>query len=88
MREQPTGVEHATIRQHCKLLRMPTMGAQFAKLAEEAIQQKQTHLRYLEALLRAEVEEREPRVIQRRLGEARLPHLSRTMPASIQSSWN
>lgn len=75
MREQPTGVEHATIRQHCKLLRMPTLGAQFAKLAEEAIQQKQTHLRYLEALLRAEVEEREQRAIQRRLGEARLPRV-------------
>ena len=75
MREQPTGVEHATIRQHCKLLRMPTLGAQFAKLAEEAIQQKQTHLRYLEALLRAEVEEREQRAIQGRLGEARLPRV-------------
>ncbi len=75
MREQAMGVEQATIRQHCKLLRMPTMGAQFAKLAEEAIQQKQTHLRYLEALLRAEVEEREQRAIQRRLGEARLPRV-------------
>ncbi len=75
MREQPTGVEQATIRQHCKLLRMPTMGAQFAKLAEEAIQQKQTHLRYLEALLRAEVEEREQRAIQRRLVEAHLPRV-------------
>ena len=75
MREQPTGVEHATIRQHCKLLRMPTMGAQFAKLAEEALQEKQTPVRYLEALLRAEVEEREQRAIQRRLGEARLPRV-------------
>ena len=75
MREPSTGVEQATIRQHCKLLRLPTMGAQFAKLAEEALQQKQTPLRYLEALLGAEVEEREQRAIQRRLGEAHLPRV-------------
>jgi DNA replication protein DnaC len=66
---------HATVRQYCKQLRTPTIGAQFEKLAEEAVQQKQTHVRYLEALLAAEVEERERRVVERRLREARLPRV-------------
>src|SRR3989454_9140861 len=75
MRDHPEAVEHATIRQHCKLLRVPTIGLQFVKLSEEAVQQKQTHTRYLEALLRAELEEREQRAVQRRIWEAHLPRV-------------
>lgn len=44
-------------------------------MPEEAVHQKQTHTRYLEALLRAELEEREHRGIQRRLREAHLPRV-------------
>lgn len=66
-------VEAASIRQHCKTLRMPTVASQFHKLAEQAQRDKQTHVRYLEALLGAEIEEREHRAIQRRLKEAQLP---------------
>ena len=69
------GIEETAIRQQCRLLRLPTIGAQFRRLAEEALQQKQTHGRYLEALLGAELEDREQRVIQRRLWEARLPRV-------------
>jgi len=75
MREHPNAVEHATIRQHYKLLRVPTIGLQFVKLSEEAVRQKQTHTRYLEALLRVELEEREQRAIQRRIWEAHLPRV-------------
>lgn len=75
MREHPEAVEHATIRQHCKLLRVPTIGQQFVQLSEEAVRQKQSHTRYLEALLRAELEEREHRAIQRRIWEAHLPRV-------------
>jgi|SRR5437667_5352988 len=82
MRDHPEAVEHATIRQHCKLLRVPTIGLQFVKLSEEAVQQKQTHTRYLEALLRAELEEREQRAVQRRIWEAHLPR-SRRWKSSI-----
>ena len=66
-------VELATIRQHCKTLRMPTVASQFQKLAEQARRDKHSHMRYLDVLLSAEVEEREHRAVQRRLKEAQLP---------------
>lgn len=65
----------ATIRQYCKQLRMPAIGAQFERLAEEALKQNQSHLAYIEALLGAEIDERERHVVTRRLKEARLPRL-------------
>lgn len=55
-------LEAATIRQYAKQLRLPTIASQFGKLAEQAIQQQRSHLSYLDALLEAEVEERERRV--------------------------
>jgi len=68
-------LEAATIRQQCKVLRMPTIAAQCTQLAEQAIRERRTHLGYLEALLQAELEEREQRLVERRLREARLPRL-------------
>lgn len=68
-------VAHAAIRQHCKHLRLPTVAVQFDKLANEAIKERQTHLSYLASLLGAEVEDRERRVVERRLHEARLPRM-------------
>ncbi len=75
MKEPTLALTEATIRQHCKRLRMPTMGMQFGKLAEQAVREKQTHVRYLEALLSAELEDREERVVERRIREARLPRV-------------
>jgi len=41
----------------------------FAALAEEAVHKKQSHLSYLEALLEAELEERDRRAVARRIFE-------------------
>ncbi len=68
-------LQDQAIRQHCKALRMPTVGGQFARLAEEAIREGQSHLGYLKALLAAEMEERESRAVARLLHEARLPRM-------------
>jgi len=76
MKGVESAMEIQTIRQLCKALRMPTVGSQFAKLAEQAVKEKQSHLRYLEVLLAAEVEEREHRTVQRRLKEAHLRDLA------------
>ena len=73
MRAAKSSVEIQTIRQHCKTLRMPTVSAQFLGLAEQAVRENHSHVRYLEVLLSSEVEEREHRTIQRRLKEAQLP---------------
>lgn len=73
MSELRIPVEVAGIQQICKRLHMPTIAAQCARLAEQAIKEKQSHLIYLEMLLEAEVEERERNVMERRLKEARFP---------------
>jgi|SRR4051794_31879907 DNA replication protein DnaC len=64
-----------SVRQYCRVLRLPTMGAQFGRLADEAVKQQYGPVRYLEALLAAELEERERNAIARRIFEARLPRV-------------
>src|SRR5208282_5054358 len=68
-------LEVATIGQQCKTLHLPTVAAQCAQLAEQALRERRSHLGFLEALLQAELEEREQRLIERRLREARLPRM-------------
>ena len=63
-------IQEAAIRQYAKQLRLPTLGGQFARLAEQAVKEKQSHLSYLEALLEGEVEERERKAMARRIQEA------------------
>ena len=69
----PKPVLQAAIQQYAKQLRLPTLGEQFARLAEEAVKEKQSHLSYLEALLGTEVEERDHRAMARRIQEAHFP---------------
>lgn len=71
----PESLVQVTIQQSCRQLRMPTIASQFAPLAEAALREGQSHLHYLDALLSAELEERERRTIEGRLREARLPRL-------------
>jgi DNA replication protein DnaC len=66
-------LQQSAIRQYTRQLRLPTVGGQFMKLAEEAVKQKQGHVAYLEALLGVEVEERERNAVARRIQEAKFP---------------
>jgi DNA replication protein DnaC len=75
MTAQVTSLQVSTITQACKQLRLPAIGSQFARLAEQAQREGQSHLGYLDALLSVEVEERERNTIARRIKEARLPRL-------------
>ena len=75
MSGQLVSLQDATIKQHCKMLRMPTIASQFSTLAEQAVREKQTHTGYLEALLNAETEDRERNTIDRRIKEAHLPRV-------------
>jgi DNA replication protein DnaC len=68
-------LEAVTIQQQCKLLRMPTLASQCVSLAEQALRERQTYLRFLEALLAAELEDREQKTIERRIREAHLPRI-------------
>jgi len=66
-------MQAAAIRELCKPLRLPTVAAQAARLAEQAAKEKQSHICFLEALLSAEVEEREQNAVARRIKEAHVP---------------
>ena len=68
-------LQQSTVAQYCKLLRLPTVAGQCSQLAEQAEREHHTYLAYLEALLIAEVEERERRVVGRRLMEAHMPRI-------------
>ena len=65
----------ATIQEHCRGLRLPTVAAQSERLAQEAARANLSHLNYLAELLSAEMEERERHKIERRIKEARLPRM-------------
>jgi len=75
MKAAAAELEQAAVRQHCQALRLPVVAGQFAGLAQEAIKDKHGPVRYLEALLAAELEERLRHTVERRLQEARLPRL-------------
>lgn len=68
-------LQQAAVRQQCKFLRMPAVALQFARLAEEAVRERQTYTGYLEALLATEIEERERNTVERRIREAHLPRV-------------
>lgn len=75
MSAPPLALHEATIRQYCKVLHLPTVAEQCGPLGAEAVREGHTHLGYLDALLAAEVDERERHAIARRLKEAHLPRL-------------
>jgi DNA replication protein DnaC len=70
-----TSLQDSVIAQQCKQLRLPTIGAQSRRLAEQAEREHHSYLGYLDALLRAELDEREHTAVARRLREAHLPRV-------------
>jgi DNA replication protein DnaC len=75
MKNQTQALEHASVKQYCKAVRVPVIGANFVTLAEQAVKENQSHTRYLEALLAMESEERDRHAIENRIRDAQLPRL-------------
>src|SRR5256712_13028661 len=75
MNQTTQALEHASVRQYCKVLRMPVIGSNFVWLSEQAIKEQRSHIGYLEALLAMEAEERDRHAIQKRIRDAKLPRL-------------
>src|SRR5947207_5987172 len=75
MKSQTEALEHASVRQYCKAVRVPTIAAKFVALAEEAVKENHNHIRYLEALLAMESEERDGHAIGNRIRDAQLPRM-------------
>jgi DNA replication protein DnaC len=72
MKSPTEAPEHASVRQYCKAVRMPTIAANFLPLAEQAVKENHSHIRYLEALLAMESEERDRHAIANRIRDAQL----------------
>jgi len=68
-------LEQASVKQYCKAMRVPVIGANFASLAEQAVKENHSHVQYLEALLAMECEERDRHAIENRIRDARLPRM-------------
>jgi DNA replication protein DnaC len=68
-------LEHASVRQYCKAVRVPTISTNFLPLAEQAVKENHSHIRYLEALLAIECEERDRHAIANRIRDAQLPRV-------------
>lgn len=75
-----------TVRQHCRALKMPTVAGQFETLAQAAIREGHGHVQYLDALLTAEIEERERKGVVRRIQEAHLPRVKTLAEFDFQQS--
>ena len=75
MKSATESLDHASVRQYCKAVRVPVIGANFLSLAEQAAKENHSHVRYLEALLAMESEERDRHAIQSRIRDAQLPRM-------------
>jgi DNA replication protein DnaC len=67
----------AAIGAAARELKLPTVRADAARLAEIAVRERQTHLAYLAELLSAEIDDRTGRRRIRRIAEARFPRIKR-----------
>ena len=68
-------LREAVVAEQCQALHLPTVAAQCGRLAAQAERERRPYLGYLEALLAAELEDRERRAVERRLREAHLPRV-------------
>lgn len=75
MNHPAEALEQASIRQSCKVVRTPAIAANFLRLAEQAVKEQHSHVRYLEALLAMECEERDRHAIANRIRDAQLPRM-------------
>jgi DNA replication protein DnaC len=72
-----TDIQDAIIASHLKQLKLPAIMRDYRRLADDADRQNLGHIAYLQALLEAEVTQREERQLQRRLVSARFPYEKR-----------
>jgi DNA replication protein DnaC len=68
-------LQQASVKQYCRSLRVPVIGANFSRVAEQAVKEQHSHVGYLEALLAMENEERDRHAVEKRIREAKLPRV-------------
>jgi len=75
MKHEAPSLEIASVQQYCRAARLPAVAANFVRLAEQAAKDNQTYVRYLEALLQMECEERDRHAVENRIRDAQLPRV-------------
>ncbi len=67
----------AMVKDHCRRLHLPSVGARCMSLEQEAVRGNLSHSAYLAGLLEQELEDRAQRRSQRRIAEAHFPQVKR-----------
>jgi DNA replication protein DnaC len=75
----------AAIGAAARELKLPTVRAEAARLAEIAVRERRTHLAFLAEVLAAEVDDRSGRRRARRIAEARFPRIKRLAEFSVDA---
>ena len=86
MKNQLNGAVDALVLAQTRELRLPTVGARFGELAEQAAREGTPHRDYLAHLFELELDDRSQRRSERRLLEARFPHRKRLEDFSFEQS--
>jgi DNA replication protein DnaC len=82
----PQGAVDALILAQTRELHLPTVGARYGELADEAAREGTPHRDYLAHLLEMELDDRGQRRAERRLQEARFPHRKRLEDFNFEQS--
>ena len=75
----------ASIGAAARELHLPTARTEAGRLAEIAVRERQTHLRYLAEVLAAEVDDRTERRRTRRVNDAKFPRLKRLADFNVDA---
>jgi DNA replication protein DnaC len=75
----------ASIGAAARELHLPTVRAEYHRLAEIAVRERRTHLGYLAEVLAAEVDDRTQRRRTRRISEAKFPRLKRLSEFNVDA---
>jgi DNA replication protein DnaC len=86
MKSKLHGAVDALVLAQTKELRLPTVGARFAELADQAADDGTPHRDYLATLLERELDTRSERRAQRRLLDAHFPHRKRLEDFQFEDS--
>ena len=74
------------LRHHLKQLKLPTILAEYEKVAQECARSGADHVRYLLRLCELELIERERRMVERRIRAARFPAVKGSTASSSAPS--
>lgn len=86
MKTPPQGAVDALILAQTRELHLPTVGARYGELADEAAREGTPHRDYLAHLFEMELDDRGQRRAERRLQEARFPHRKRLEDFNFEQS--